>query len=495
MKAAATVEDGAGADAASSRRFGPVLVAAFITFVAVTALSSAHHELWRDEGDVWLAVRDDSLAGIASRAPHAGTPVLWYAMVKPLAELGLSPRSMAGLHLVIASSTAFLILFFSPFAPVTRIGIVFSYFLSYEWAVISRNYAVGAALLITLALVFRNPGRILLSGFLLAALVNTSVHALAIGLVLYSGLIWRVIHGSQRSWRAGLSLLIATVGLITAVVQLYPRSGGQFDGALIRHVNLEALRWAFEGMIAPGRIAGLFHFEILGVLLVVTTAAGLQRHLRTLFVASVLLLLGIFVLAHAVEDGYRHYGFLWLLVVLFRWWDAGEGRAECWVNRAADWSFGLSLASLLVFSLHAHVSEIREPFSGSAQTSEFILRRDLLLHDQLAVHPSYLAGSILPLLPPDTVAWFPSEERFGTFSRWDAAMARGSNLSQDAVLDLMARDCTGTGVILVTNTAISADAQPPVNLLFVSDQPRFGRRDERFFVYTVTCGDQINGAA
>lgn len=454
-----------------------------ISFILLTIVSAARHEPWRDEGDVWLAVRDSPLGEILSRSAYAGTPVLWYAMVKPLAVVGLPYQSMWLLHLLLAWTTAALVVYRSPFQRWERAGIIFSYFVSYEWAVIARNYAVGVTLLALLAVLLWRPRFVVLSGFLIALLVNTSVHGLAIGAVLFVAFgLWVAWPGAKRS-HALLSITIAGLGILLAVIQLWPEEGGQFSPEVVRTLNRYAGVWALQGMIAPG--IGSVQLHVLAGTLLIVTALSLPARPRLLFIAAIASLFGIFLFGHAVVDGYRHFGFLWFCVVLFRWWGLERFEHSGRMERYASLVFRVSLVLLVALGLRAHVREITLPFSGSVETARF-LRENASEGLRVAFHPPQISGSILLMLPDDTRAWFPAEGRTGTFMRWDRSMANAVRVGPDELVEKVRAMTSSQGeLLLVTNTRIQS---PSTVLLFESAAAPFGRADERFFVYEVRGG-------
>src|SRR5437660_9051286 len=101
--------------AATPRTFVAAVVAAFI---AVTAFVAAHHEAWRDEADVWLAVRDIDFAHLIEWLRHSGTPGLWHCILSPLARAGLPYASQQWLHLGIAAAA---VTIFVAAAPLSRL--------------------------------------------------------------------------------------------------------------------------------------------------------------------------------------------------------------------------------------------------------------------------------------------------------------------------------------------------------------------------------------
>src|SRR6185437_15407066 len=106
-----------------------------------------------------------------------------------LAKSGLPVESMTLLHVSFAICVAGLIAFASPFTRVIKTLLVFSYYISYEFAVISRSYVLTIVLLFLIAIVLRSrTPRPLVLGLLLFLLFNANAHGFFI-----AGVIWVVV--------------------------------------------------------------------------------------------------------------------------------------------------------------------------------------------------------------------------------------------------------------------------------------------------------------
>src|SRR5581483_4583219 len=109
-----------------------------------------HHEFWRDEIHSWSLAR--GAAGFADVVTgdriYEGHPPLWFWYLR---GWSLVVRSATGLHLAtIAAMTAAALLFlrFAPFARALRVLLLFSYFIGFEYGVMSRNYTLDWLLVV-----------------------------------------------------------------------------------------------------------------------------------------------------------------------------------------------------------------------------------------------------------------------------------------------------------------------------------------------------------
>lgn len=116
-----------------------------VLFLYILSLSiiSYFHEPWGDEAQAWVIARDCSIKELIFEIGHLeGHPPLWWLYLSIFAKTGM-PYEL-GLKLaaiIINSIAAFLIIFKAPFHCIFNFTIPFTYFLFYQYGVISRCYS------------------------------------------------------------------------------------------------------------------------------------------------------------------------------------------------------------------------------------------------------------------------------------------------------------------------------------------------------------------
>ena len=152
-------------------------VLAILGYALLTSILVAHHEPWRDEVDAWLTARDETPLAVFKLAGYSGTPALWYLLQMPFAKLGLHFATQGILNLLISVSAGAVMLWCSPLPFSLRLVWLFSYYMSFEYAVIARNYALGILLVLSAAaLTEKRWERPITYGVVLALLGNVSAH-------------------------------------------------------------------------------------------------------------------------------------------------------------------------------------------------------------------------------------------------------------------------------------------------------------------------------
>ena len=139
----AEVPNRVGETPRSERAFALLLGAAYFVLELVNVL---HHPMWRDELQVWsLAQKCHSLLQFLTLKTYEdlGHPDAWHLLVYPVSRFTTQPVAMQLLHLSIATITAYVIARFAPFTRLQKVLVVFGYFMFYEYATISRGYAIG----------------------------------------------------------------------------------------------------------------------------------------------------------------------------------------------------------------------------------------------------------------------------------------------------------------------------------------------------------------
>ena len=130
------------------KKFSLILTTVFLILEAVLI---AHHEMWRDEIQPWIIVRNSSSIYMMFQHLIAEVhPGLWYLMLYALSYFTDSPLGMQILHLIIAGAIVYIFARYSPFTKLQKVLFAFGYMIVYEYATISRSYSTGVLLIFIL---------------------------------------------------------------------------------------------------------------------------------------------------------------------------------------------------------------------------------------------------------------------------------------------------------------------------------------------------------
>jgi hypothetical protein len=482
----------------SSARRG-ALVGAFFAIAAATIF---RHEMWMDELNTWNVVRDSTgLRALFANMHLEVHPALWYLLLYPLTRLTSDPRSMQVLHLLIASASAAVVVWAAPFRLWQSALIIFGYFFVYEFAVISRGYALGLLAAVAACVVYcrPRPSPILLAA-LLAIVANTSFYGLILATALALGI---AVSGRVSGRQAALAAVLYVAAATAAMVTLYPKA----DNAFAREWH-EALEWnrvrATLSLIwaayvplpdfsstAPWNSNILFGASsfaqraqttgsaLLGAVLFGAGAVALRRDRAALvtYLAGSIAILAFVYLKYT--GGLRHHGHLFVLLLLAVWMTHAEGPHSRPVLAAAlerdfpthvqshGWWNALFVILLLTQAAagaYFVVEDIRKPFSVSKELADFV--RGLPPSSEVVVaHPAFLnyAGPVLSGYLQHPVPYILSHRIVrSSYMQPDAEHRAGASAQQIvAQARRLASDCL-RDVYMVTNNWEPAELGVPL---------------------------------
>ena len=472
---------------------------ALLVYSVLITVSAAFHEPWRDEAQAWLIARDLPLPGILHQMGYEGSPALWHLLLIPFAKLGAPFASLEALHVLIAILMIGVFLFFSPFPRWTRVLVAFSYYMTFEYAVIARNYSMGILLLFLIAVLYdKRFARPLLYASLVFLLFNTNVHSFGFAgglLVLYLFEAFR--KGLDR--RTCYALGVMGLGALLCILQVMPRpnqlirpSTIYFNPLIIpvavKHVFFHTL----ESSVAVSFLMGIGSTVILSVVLfhLIKKPPALF-----LFLVSYFWLFFIFVFKHI--GNMRHHGLLFVSVIFCLWiaefYEESTTRYPSLARRFLrfDWKrISLVLINLsLLFSAYLSglflCREITMDYSGSKRMARYI--QENRLEDRPIAAHTILTETLLALLP-SVRFWYPSIGDWGTFATWDYETVHGNTLTPEEVVRKVGEQGFPRDRILLLLTSPLANPEADhYRLLFKVDDNIFGLSrnpsKEAFYLY------------
>ena len=203
------------------------------------------HEMWRDETQAWLLARDSaSVLELLANTEFEGHPVLWHLLLFALSRLGSDPLLMQLAHVGIAATGVYVLARHAPFGRLQKCLLAFGYFGAYEYAVVSRGYALGVLLVFVFCALHArrddpaiegdgSTWRALLPFVVLAALANTSVHGLLLSAALSISLLWPEDRGRAGRGRRpdGLGAAVLVTAWTLCFLQVGRIGGASAGGA------------------------------------------------------------------------------------------------------------------------------------------------------------------------------------------------------------------------------------------------------------------------
>ncbi|MEY4630814.1 MAG: hypothetical protein RIQ81_934 [Pseudomonadota bacterium] len=481
-------------------------LALFGAYVAITGCLAFHHEPWRDEADNWLMARDASVIDTIMITPDSGHPPLWYLLLKPFALAGFPPWTQKIVHLFLAWTSGWLLLFRSPLPLLACAAMLSSYFFSFEYAAVARNYALGIlGLFAWCASVTSGKKRepsVLVASVLLMAFSTTHFLMLAAGVLAFEGVTAldnKLKMAGQREieldWK---SYAVACAAVITSVICLWPTGHGQLDAAFFPQFHKEKVQLALRLAIlpsAPQFIKGWWSDVLVLTGWSSVIAASLINLRRRDPGPMVFLVIGLAGLLYIFGFRYffgtlRHAGILYVLCVATFWLTLRRGDAPS-LNKQLCLIFFLATFTLTIpRTMHTWRTEIERPFSNAGDTAEYLLNRGLG-HRTLSCHPAPNCSAILLQLPAGKQAWQPGTKSWGTHMWWDKTYIKQYAMTpQVAMAETVkkfgpAGESPDPGVLFLTPTAVQNPGALGMRLVYSTPRNAWGVHDEAFFIYAV----------
>ncbi len=457
-----------------------------LAYAGATLVVALHHEPWRDEADAWLLANNASIPYIFHWTHNAGTPALWYLVLKPLAWMHLPYIALTLLNLVIAWATAAVLVFVAPFTRLTKLLLLASYYFAYEYSIIARSYALMILLLFLALALIRRPVAFAMA---VALLFNTNVHGGIIAaalLVVFLAMSFRAAK-TARNLGGGpppgfLALfgarndVVAIAVMLAGALAAYLQLGAASNPATPRTVNLYAVPVALADAFIPGPATPWI--AATGLLTIVMIAVAV-RHRREALLLLFEILAGLATVYTLIWfGGLRHSG-LFLIAVVAAIWIAAEVPAGA-ASRTAALLLNLTLIGSAVYTVQNSVADVRFAFSGSKEMAEFIDGR--FDDHEIAAHNLYQSEAVLPYLPRRKF-WYIGLGEYGTFLQWDAAQGLAASMPYELAVERARRHFKGKRWLLLLNSGMPQPERRGFRLIHATSVPVFRHLDERYWLY------------
>lgn len=507
----------------------PAILIAF-GYCLLVGFALSRHEMWRDEMEAWLIARDsESLPQLLGNLKNEGHPALWYVLLMPLTRLSHSPELMQVLHLCIATATVYLVARYSPLSRIQVLLFPLGFFVLWQYAVVSRDYALGVLLLVAFCVLyprryelFPAMGVVLMLAAHTHALTLILVIAIAIGLAVDVGTRLQRDRNdldSRRRLILGFGLMV--VGIGSSIMQLIPDSRyvGPTD-SFFESVRNHALAIGVAALFGAGvvsvvlcrlreRLAEVLIYVLAAIGIVLYTESsvlgaivgasgmkilaflGLIAYVFLLFQfrdrLSLLILYGLGITGLAVfftwifSGGPHHYGMLYIIVFMGYWLERltrGHSSESVRTRRSmmADVGFTVILVSQSIFGVSALYQDIKAPYSNGKSVAQYIQSRGWESMPIVGCM-DFTAQTVIGYLGVKQI-YYPQGDRWGSYVLWDWKRRENVGL----VPCLKAAESLGRDVLVVSSYA---DESPPKTTPFVEVAEFKGalRIDENFVLY------------
>lgn len=428
----------------------------FILFIAacvVGAVTIYYHEMWRDESQAFLLVRDsENLKELWQNVRYEGHPILWHFILFVAHHIAPSIYTIQVVHILIGLSVVALIIFYSPFSLVEKFLLTFSYFFSFEYLVISRNYSIGIFFLFLSLCVFskfKQGNALIYIAILLGLSANSNIYSFIISCCLFAYFLsHRFPLQNKSSYKSKLfyiSSIIFIFFLIIALLQLIAPADRTPKLEIAANVDFKRMAkickeiaqvlfympdplryekyWGFSvfgaNYFKSPLLNNLFFFlphllTLIAIILLISfikKSRGILLFFTGAFVGLILFMYFFF------DRGLlRHTGAFFILLIAVLWLYRSSFSEQGKHERYFSQLFKVMLLVQFVGSVIAHIYEARYSFSGAKDAAAFLIKTNRN-DGQIILHPDFEGMALLHYGKIDSV-FYPTINTRGSFIKF-----------------------------------------------------------------------------
>ncbi len=200
-----------------------------VVFSGLLIVQIANHDMWRDEIHSWgLVMASPTLTELYANLRFTGHPGLWYVLLWPATFVTDSPYAIQIVHALVGVSLIAVISLISPFSWLERLLLLASYFVLYEYTVITRSYGLGFLIALLYAhMRATRPDSVYANAILLGLLANTNMFAFVLsGAFALEYLVALLFRQGRALWPAAKVVippaLLYLVLVAAAVATMWP---------------------------------------------------------------------------------------------------------------------------------------------------------------------------------------------------------------------------------------------------------------------------------
>src|SRR6185312_16002622 len=235
------------------KRADPMFVYSLVgAFFIIGLIGVFHHEMWRDELQVWLVGASAHNYGEFLRnMANECNPFGWYFLDFVLSRFTEDPIIAQIFHMLLATGTVYMIAKYAPFTKLQKIFVSFSYFLFFEYSLVARGYALTVFFVFLFCTFYqqvKSKNRYLVLSLALFCLANTTGHGVIMTLGLLGMMVADYLFAQDVALRKKykpmqvlLAAVIVLIGIYIAMKWISPPAGNRYGNNWFFGVDMERM--------------------------------------------------------------------------------------------------------------------------------------------------------------------------------------------------------------------------------------------------------------
>ncbi len=441
-----------------------------IIFITLSIILIIRHEFWCDEIFAWhQSSESHSIQQSLNWLTHiSGHPFLWNFILYIISHFITSNvEAMKVIHLTISTAIVFLFLKYSPFNKYIKILFVFSYFIFYEYSIISRNYSLGVLFIILFCILYKEKYKNLIPlAIVLFFMGQANLYSFIISLAFTFLIIFDILKDAKKIKKEVNKFillgffLIVLFGIILIYLQFKYKifngtafsipltsSNSQISSNILNDYNKEAFKGVERGFASAflpipeirvdfwntNLIVKLLssYIYLVPIIIFLISSIILKRRTWALFILgsiciSIIPLKGISLAA------LRHFGHFFILFIASIWISNLENNDDNFffninrklINTISNTFLIIILAVSVIGSGIASYYDYRYPFSSGKLVAQYINENYSNKNIKIIGYHDYSAETIAGYLNKDI--YYPEMKEYSKFVNWET---RNSKLS------------------------------------------------------------------
>lgn len=457
----------------------------FALYSGLVLLGAFNHEAWSDEAQAWLIARDNSIPGILKLLPTEGHPPLWYFILFPFAQSGMSFEFIRLLPAIISIAAVYPVMFRTRLHIALKLCLPLSYAMFYEYALFVRSYSLIIFFIACITALYpRRFEKPWLFALCVIGLFNT--HVLIFGLA--AGIVGLYALDAFHAKRLKGQVMGAFIFMCIGGFYLLPYlAATEMTGHFANNISEPGKH--FRSVIRGGiLIEGDFHVSLA---IFITLLALLIQRPKALLLAISGSAVVIYILLFGYMGQMRHFVALFC-AVFGSYAIAAHYEEDIWTQRInikrglIQWGTFLLCGAIILqapYGLENYRRDKNEPFSDSKNVAAFLEKN----YDKSKILVGWQPTSCLSVLLylPDRKLFYADGQRFGTYYVFDSAFKKGIWMSPVDYAVKVAHDNFKhklSEVVFLFNYPIMPQTERYLDLVYKSPESAL-RWDETFYVY------------
>lgn len=398
-------------------------------FLAINFVLAKHHELWRDEAQAWLLVRDCTFRHLVEMMQSEGHPFLWHMMLLPFVRAGFSPDIMKYISLLVVTAGVAVMVRYAPFHPLIKLLVCG--LCTYYLPDVARSYCVVVFVLFSVAVLYSGRHEhCMLYGILLYLL--TQIHLIMEGaaIALITLYLLEVLQdrGYRKNKKQYLPVIMGMLGILQLIWILWGADTHSASDRIWSHVfAIPKVLWDAYGAV----LAEIFYeklafmilpVQILTVLLLVLLLISWKQYGKELWI--MLCMLGAqTVIAGYITNSNKQRSLCVITGFVFLLWLIRD-KAGCEKRRMRERFVPVCNVVLVILCIGCLLPtiyqnakrDIYDPYSDAGHIAEVLKEKGY--EDALILTPhEYLTGALLCYLP-EAAGYSVANEKYYTYIDW-----------------------------------------------------------------------------